>query len=76
MQCFFLWYLAVSKGWLNVSSDYYVKKIVGEPNEIARIKFEVTDKVAVENKISRVNHPYAFRAWCSGSILWCLVTHW
>lgn len=70
MRCF-LWYLAVSKGWLNVSSDCYFRKIVGRTKEIDRIKFEVTNKVAVENKISCVSYPYAFRARCSGNILQC-----
>lgn len=46
-------------------------KLWGEPKEIDRIKFEITNKVAVENKISRVSYPCAFRAWCSGNILWC-----
>lgn len=46
-------------------------KLWGEPKEIDRIKFEVTNKVAVENKISRVSYPYAFRARCSGNILRC-----
>ena len=47
------------------------RKLLGEPKELAGIKFDVTDKVAVEdNKTSHINPSYTFRTLCPASALW------